>query len=157
MASTIDQATRRSEPDWDLVYKRNSIERLKRDRSPVGVRAELPEMSEIGYEAVSEEDIVRLNWLGLTHDKPKVGEFMMTSLKSKVAGQPGVTEVRGRGLMIGIEVTKNRDAVIEECFRRGLLVLGAGPNAIRISPPLIVDEEQAAFAVDVLSEAISAV
>lgn len=87
----------------------------------------------------------------------KVGEFMMTSLKSKVAGLPGVTEVRGRGLMIGIEVTKNRDAVIEECFRRGLLVLGAGPNAIRISPPLIVDEEQAAFAVDVLSEAISAV
>jgi 4-aminobutyrate aminotransferase len=87
----------------------------------------------------------------------KVGEFMMTRLKAKIAGQPGVTDVRGRGLMIGIEVTKNRDAVIEECFRRGLLVLGAGPNAIRISPPLLVDEEQAAFAVDVLSEAISAV
>ncbi len=87
----------------------------------------------------------------------KVGEFMMAKLKSKIAGQPGVTDVRGRGLMIGVEVTKNRDAVIEECFRRGLLLLGAGPNAIRISPPLIVDEDQATFAVDVLSEAISAV
>jgi 4-aminobutyrate aminotransferase len=87
----------------------------------------------------------------------KVGEFMMTKLKSKIAGQPGITDIRGRGLMIGVEVTKNRDAVIEECFRRGLLLLGAGPNAIRISPPLIVDEDQATFAVDVLSEAISAV
>jgi sulfite reductase beta subunit-like hemoprotein len=78
MASTLDQATRRSEPpDWDLVYKRNSIERLKRDRSPIGVRGELGEMSEVGYEAVSEEDIVRLNWLGLTHDKPKIGTFMV--------------------------------------------------------------------------------
>ena len=45
--------------------------------------------------------------------------------------------------------------IIDECFRRGLLVLGAGPNTIRLSPPLIIDEEQAAFAVDILSEAIS--
>src|SRR5262245_49491970 len=87
----------------------------------------------------------------------KVGEFMMTRLKTKTGRRPGVTDIRGRGLMIGIELAKNRDAVIEECFRRGLLVLGAGPNTIRISPPLIVDEEQAAFAVDLLSEAISAV
>ena len=41
----------------------------------------------------------------------KVGEFMMTKLKSKIAGQPGVTDIRGRGLMIGIEVTKNRDEI----------------------------------------------
>ena len=68
-----------------------------------------------------------------------------------------MSDVRGRGLMIGVELAKNRDGVIEECFRRGVLVLGAGPNTIRISPPLIVDEEQAAFAADILSDAISAV
>src|SRR5205085_9570795 len=85
----------------------------------------------------------------------KVGEFMITMLKTKLGGHAGVTEVRGRGLMIGVEVTKDRDAVIDECFRRGVLVLGAGTNTVRISPPLLVDEEQAAFAADVLCEAIS--
>jgi 4-aminobutyrate aminotransferase len=44
-----------------------------------------------------------------------------------------------------------------ECFKRGLLVLAAGPSTIRLSPPLIIDEEQADFAVETLSEAISAV
>jgi 4-aminobutyrate aminotransferase len=86
-----------------------------------------------------------------------VGEFTMTKLKTNIGSHPSVTDVRGRGLMIGVEVAKNRDAIIEECFRRGVLVLGAGPNTIRLSPPLMVDEEQAAFAVDTLFEAISAV
>ncbi|HXF71303.1 MAG TPA: MoaD/ThiS family protein [Actinomycetota bacterium] len=67
----------RPEPDWDLVLKRNSIERLKRERFPLDVRDELPRLIELGYEAVPEEDIVRLNWWGLTHDKPKVGTFMV--------------------------------------------------------------------------------
>jgi 4-aminobutyrate aminotransferase len=87
----------------------------------------------------------------------KVGQFMMAKLKSALAGHSSVVEVRGRGLMIGVELSKNRDAVIEECFRRGVLVLGAGPSAIRISPPLLVDEEQAEFAVETLSAAITAV
>ena len=47
-----------------------------------------------------------------------------------------------------------RDAIINECFQRGLLVLGAGPTSIRMSPPLIIDEEQAQFAVDTLSDAV---
>ena len=87
----------------------------------------------------------------------KVGAFMVAELKTKLGRHPNVSDIRGRGLMIGVELAKNRDAVIDECFRRGVLVLGAGPNTIRISPPLIVDEEQAAFAVDALSEAVSAV
>ncbi|MFN8232059.1 MAG: MoaD/ThiS family protein [Actinomycetota bacterium] len=77
MASTRVSETRRPEPDRDLVYKRNSIERLKRDKFPTGIRDELPELIAMGYEAVSEEDIVRLSWWGLTHDKPKVGTFMV--------------------------------------------------------------------------------
>jgi len=87
----------------------------------------------------------------------KVGEFMIAKLKTKLGGHPNVSDVRGRGLMIGVELVKNRDAVIDECFRRGVLVLGAGPNAIRISPPLVVDEDQTTFAAETLSEAISAV
>ena len=75
MASILSRP--RPEPDWDLVEKRNSIERLKREKFPLDIRDELPELIARGYEAVSEEDIVRLNWWGLTHDKPKVGTFMV--------------------------------------------------------------------------------
>ncbi len=69
--------------DWDLVYKRNYIERLKRDRPPMEVRNEFPALIERGYEDIPEEDIVRLYWYGLAHDKPKMGTFMV---RVKVAG-----------------------------------------------------------------------
>ena len=59
-----------------------------------------------------------------------------------------IGDVRGRGLMIGVELvrdrqtkeraTTERDRVVHECFTRGLLVLGAGQNAIRLSPPLVL-------------------
>lgn len=70
-------------PSWELVLKRNHMERLKREKAPIGIRDELPRLMEEGYERVSEEDIVRLQWWGLYHDKPKVGTFMM---RIKIAG-----------------------------------------------------------------------
>lgn len=65
------------EPTWDLILKRNSIERLKREKFPLDVLDELPRIIERGYEEVPEEDFVRLQWYGLYHDKPKMGRFMM--------------------------------------------------------------------------------
>ncbi len=65
------------QPTWELVLKRNSIERLKQEKFPLDIVQELPDLIARGYEAVPEEDIVRLNWWGLTHDKPKVGTFMV--------------------------------------------------------------------------------
>jgi sulfite reductase beta subunit-like hemoprotein len=64
-------------PTIDLVLKRNSIERLKREKFPYAVVDELPELIARGYEEISEEDIVRFQWYGLYHDKPKIGTFMM--------------------------------------------------------------------------------
>src|SRR6476619_7293138 len=64
-------------PDWELVYKRNPVERLKRDKAPLGIRDELPALIAQGYDNVAEEDIVRLQWWGLYHDKPKIGTFML--------------------------------------------------------------------------------
>jgi sulfite reductase beta subunit-like hemoprotein len=64
-------------PDWELVLKRNPVERLKREKAPLGIRDELPALIAAGYESVPEEDIVRLQWWGLYHDKPKVGTFML--------------------------------------------------------------------------------
>ena len=67
----------REAPSWDLVLKRNSIERLKREKFPFEVIEEIPQLAARGYERIPEEDIVRLQWYGLYHDRPKVGTFMM--------------------------------------------------------------------------------
>jgi sulfite reductase beta subunit-like hemoprotein len=64
-------------PDWDLVYKRNPVERIKRDKDPLGILGELPELIAAGYAAMPEEEMVRLKWWGLYHDKPKIGTFML--------------------------------------------------------------------------------
>src|ERR1700741_4441352 len=64
-------------PTLELVLKRNSVERLKRDKSPLGMLDELPALIAQGYEQIDEEDIVRLKWWGLYHDKPKIGTFML--------------------------------------------------------------------------------
>ena len=66
-----------SEITWDLVRKRNSVERLKQEKPGLDVIHDLPAMIATGYEAVPEEDFVRMQWYGLYHDKPKLGHFMM--------------------------------------------------------------------------------
>jgi len=77
VSTTVRPKRERPEADWDLVFKRNPVERIKRDKAPLGIRDELPALIAAGYEAVAEEDIVRLQWWGLYHDKPKIGTFML--------------------------------------------------------------------------------
>jgi 4-aminobutyrate aminotransferase len=77
---------------------------------------------------------------------------------------PLIGDVRGKGLMIGIELVKDRttkeravaerDAVVLKCFHKGLLVLGAGRNTIRLSPPLTLTKDQAGTALGLLDGAI---
>ena len=88
----------------------------------------------------------------------KVGQFLRAKLEKLQERYPVILNVRGRGLMIGVQMAtpQIRDTVIEECFRRGLLILGAGPSTIRISPPLIIDEEQAAIAAEIFESALPA-
>jgi sulfite reductase beta subunit-like hemoprotein len=62
---------------WDLIRKRNFVERLKAEKGGLAVIDDLPAMIETGYEAVPEEDFVRMQWYGLYHDKPKLGYFML--------------------------------------------------------------------------------
>ena len=64
-------------PSRELVLKRNSVERLKLEKAPLGIIDELPHLIATGYADIPEEDIVRLKWWGLYHDKPKVGTFML--------------------------------------------------------------------------------
>jgi 4-aminobutyrate aminotransferase len=96
-----------------------------------------------------------------------VGAHVMAGLKSLSDAHPLIGDVRGRGLMIGIELvrdrqtkeraTTERDAVVNAAFRRGLLVLGAGKNAIRFSPPLVLTKAQADTAVKIFGEALTEV
>src|SRR5207248_9078759 len=65
------------EPSWDQVLTKNTVERLKKEKAPIGIVHEIPELARRHYLDVSEEDIVRLQWYGLYHDKPKLGSFML--------------------------------------------------------------------------------
>lgn len=103
---------------------------------------------------------------GVMQNAQEVGEHMMSRLRGLQQKRPMLTDVRGRGLMIGVEIARDsdstepwpelRDRVVVECFNRGVIIQGAGESAIRYSPPLIIDREQADFAVAVLDEAIEA-
>jgi 4-aminobutyrate aminotransferase len=104
---------------------------------------------------------------GLVKNAEVVGAHMMARARGLMDKHPLVGDVRGRGLMIGLELvrdrqtkeraTRERDAVVHECFARGLLVLGAGQNAIRLSPSLVLTKEQADTAIAILDQALTAV
>jgi 4-aminobutyrate aminotransferase len=94
-----------------------------------------------------------------------VGEAILTRLRPWIAKHPTVGDVRGRGLMIGIELVKDkqsrtpvgamRDKVVDLAFERGLLILGCGETSIRLCPPLIVNQHEADVALDILEECIT--
>jgi 4-aminobutyrate aminotransferase len=94
----------------------------------------------------------------------KVGDFLLKHMAEWPAKHKLVGDVRGKGLMIGVELvldkkTKERahdlrDKVVDMAFEKGVLLLGAGENTVRIAPPLLVDEEQAEFAAGVLEKCI---
>jgi 4-aminobutyrate aminotransferase len=92
----------------------------------------------------------------------RMGDYLFGRMADWARKFKVVGEVRGRGLMIGIEIVRNqrtkekgadlRNAIVDLAFHKGLLVLGAGENSLRLSPPLLIDEEQADFAVRTLEE-----
>lgn len=95
----------------------------------------------------------------------RVGAFMLERLHGWTKTHPLVGDVRGRGLMIGIELVKDkatrepatelRNRVETLAFERGLMVLGCGETSLRLAPPLIVTREEAAVALDILEDALS--
>ncbi|HTK28382.1 MAG TPA: acetyl ornithine aminotransferase family protein [Vicinamibacterales bacterium] len=103
----------------------------------------------------------------LAANAAKVGAHLMDALKALMDRHPLIGDVRGRGLMVGVELVRNRqtkeraarerDAVVDAAFRRGLLLLGAGKNAIRFSPPLVLTLEQADTAVAIFDQALTEV
>src|SRR5262250_2851912 len=103
----------------------------------------------------------------LLKNSAEVGAHMMQRMADWPRKYRVVGDVRGRGLMIGVEIVKDqktkeyandlRDKIVELAFERGILFLGCGPSTVRISPPLVVTRDEADAAIDVLEESIEIV
>jgi 4-aminobutyrate aminotransferase len=101
---------------------------------------------------------------GLVENAAAVGDHLQGELRRRLSTLGVVGDVRGLGLMIGVEVVKDkasrepapelREAILEDAFRRGLLLLGCGKSTIRLAPPLVIDREDAEIAAAILEEAI---
>jgi 4-aminobutyrate aminotransferase len=94
----------------------------------------------------------------------KLGAAMMPRLRGWLKTHPIVGDVRGRGLMIGIEIVKDqktreaapllRDRIVDLAFERGLLILGCGETSLRLAPPLVVQQGEVDVALEILEECI---
>jgi len=104
---------------------------------------------------------------GLVHNAQEVGDHMVKRMADWPKKHKIVGDVRGRGLMVGVDIVKDqktreygaaeRDRVVEMAFERGVLFLGCGPSTVRIAPPLVVTKDEADVAMDVLEESIAVV
>jgi 4-aminobutyrate aminotransferase len=118
--------------------------------NPVSIAAALATMNVLEREGIA--------------NAAKVGDAMLTRLRDWPAKLPVVGDVRGRGLMIGIEIVKDqatreaapvlRDRIVDLAFERGLLILGCGETSIRLAPPLVVHQGEADVALEILEESI---
>ncbi len=103
----------------------------------------------------------------LLGNSARIGNHIMKRMADWPSKLKLVGDVRGRGLMIGVEIVKDkvtkeygaaeRDRIVELAFERGVLFLGCGPSTVRLCPPLVVTKEEADIAVDVLEECIKTV
>jgi 4-aminobutyrate aminotransferase len=119
--------------------------------NPVAVAASLATVDLLGRELIA--------------NAARLGDFIFRQTAAWPDRHKVVGDVRGKGLMIGVEFVRDqktkerapeiRNRVIQAAFQKGLLVLGAGENTLRLAPPLMVDEEQAEFAVRTLDSCIS--
>jgi len=101
----------------------------------------------------------------LIDNAARMGAHLMARMREWPARFPIVGDVRGLGLMLGIELVHDqqsktkapglRDRVVRLAFERGLLILGAGDNTLRLSPPLIISRDQCEFALDTLEECLT--
>ena len=101
---------------------------------------------------------------GLMESVTKVGSTLKNNLEDIAKDSKMIGDVRGLGLMIGVEMVKDKvtkerakyetEEIMTTCFEKGLMVLPCGPNSIRFSPPLIITQKQADTAVEIFAEVL---
>jgi acetylornithine aminotransferase len=87
---------------------------------------------------------------GLLANAASVGAALIARLRSELAGVPGVVEVRGQGLMIGIELSRPCGALLARCAEAGLLISVTAERVVRLLPPLILTGDEAAQGASIL-------
>ena len=103
----------------------------------------------------------------LDKNAERVGGYLIRRFEELAEKHEIIGDVRGKGMMIGIEFVKNRktkepatdlrNAVLTESFKRGLILLGAGQCALRLAPPLVLTQEQADVGLEIFEEALKKV
>src|SRR5467141_3210532 len=93
---------------------------------------------------------------GLMENAERVGAVLQDGLREIAATHDKVTDVRGKGLMIGLELKTPDQAaqLVQSAFERGLLLLTAGTRAVRLCPPLVLDSEEAATGLEIIEAAL---
>jgi len=102
---------------------------------------------------------------GLIDNAQKVGDGLQAKLHAKIGDHPMIGNIRGRGLMVGIELVKDRetkeraielrnDLVMHVFHKHGLILLGAGQNTIRLCPGLVCTDEEAEVAADIVAKSL---
>jgi acetylornithine/N-succinyldiaminopimelate aminotransferase len=97
-------------------------------------------------------EVFQSNFLQETTEK---GNYLLQSLREKLQGIEEVVSVRGMGLMIGIELNHDAAGVLQKLQKEGLLVLTAGPNVLRLLPPLTVTKEELDLAIEKIHQQLS--
>ncbi|MCD6485112.1 MAG: acetyl ornithine aminotransferase family protein [Candidatus Odinarchaeota archaeon] len=102
----------------------------------------------------------------LDKNAEKMGNYMKKRFKELAEKYPVIGDIRGLGLMIGIELVKDekktpakeiRNKLIQRAFKNGLLLLGAGPNNVRLAPPLVITEQQIDMGMEIFEKSLKQV
>jgi len=141
--------TRRETMDWTPSSHENTL-----GGNPIVIAAALAVLRVIRKERLAE-------------NAAKQGEYLIKRLKEMRETHKYLGDVRGKGLMVGIELVKDkktktpateeRNDLILEAFRRGVLLLGAGQSSLRLAPPLIINQQQIDVGLEIFEESLKTV
>lgn len=104
--------------------------------------------------AAANQTLSIINDADLLNDVQSKGQFLIENLRKSLVNKKNVIEVRGVGLMVGIEVTNDPSQIVREAKRMGLIILTAGKNVIRLLPPLTITKKQLEKGIEILTEII---
>jgi len=109
---------------------------------------------------------IRLLESSLMANAERMGHYLMDGLRALAERHPIIGDVRGKGLMIGIELVRDRvtrepavrerDQFEQACYQRGLLVIACGASTIRLSPALVIDRDHCDCALSTFDEILTA-
>lgn len=102
--------------------------------------------------AAALETLRQLKTPGFMEEVQEKSRLLVGELQTALQGNPRVLAIRGLGLMIGIETSSNLSVLVEKAQEKGLIVLTAGTNVIRLLPPLTISEEEIQRGVSTLKE-----